>query len=339
MAPWFHGTMDEAAYYDHALSAHRIGDRYKIGTAKDKPSLVAGNSPFNTEGPFTDPGAPKNNGLYAPNKVPKANFSCTDPDDVPGNSDIASCTATVDGNPIANGDPLPDSPGAHTFTVTAIDEGGNTYVHNHIYTVKGFADIYKTDNPLVYCRLGDSGQTMVDSSANAHNGEYKNDTDSAPVGVSADGNRAREFFGAGGYGYINGDRRTPLPVDDGGLGQAARRLRLQQHRLRRQLAARRLVQPELERRRQRHRRRRAADDRRRPRRHQRHLRLRPHARLPRHLRRLRPLLTHGLRHRLQQPALGDVLRQGRRRALRPHQQRSGRRARDASARGAARRRP
>ncbi len=205
MAPWFHGEMDEAAYYAKAVSSHLIFDRWKVGVAKDNPSLVAGNSPFNTEGPFTVPHAPRNGGRYAPTKTPNAEFACSDPDDVPGNSDIASCTATVDGNPINNGDPLPDSLGPHTFVVTAIDEGGNEYIHTHTYTVKTFADLFNTDSPVLYCRLGDpSGGPMADASGNGNNGIYKNDQDSGPVGISGDGDRARNFFGKGGYGYING---------------------------------------------------------------------------------------------------------------------------------------
>ncbi len=205
MAPWFHGTMDEAAYYDSALSHHRIADRYKIGTAFEHPSLVAGNSPFNTEGPSTDPEAPKNKGIYAPTKVPNAGFDCKDPD---GPADIASCTATVDGNPIASGDPLPDSIGTHLFQVTAIDAGGNTYVHNHTYEVLSFADLYRKDGPVAYYRLGESSgsgtQPMNDSSGNHHDGEYKNGTESGPVGIAGDGDHARRFTGADGYGYANG---------------------------------------------------------------------------------------------------------------------------------------
>ena len=204
MAPWFHGDLDEVAYYDRALSQHAFIDRHKIGVAKDQPSLEAGNSALNTEGPFTDPGSPKNGGLYAPTKTPVADFTCTDPDDLPGNSDIASCTATVDGNPIANGAALPNSIGVHVFTVTAIDEGGNQYIHNHTYTVKNFADLFNTDAPIAYCRLGDpAGGPMLDSSGNGRHGIYKNDQDSGPIGISGDGDRARNFFGAGGYGYIN----------------------------------------------------------------------------------------------------------------------------------------
>ena len=204
-APWFHGEIDESALYDYALSAHRIHDRNKIGRATDNPSVEAGNSPFNTEGPFTDPAAPKNGGVYAPNKTPKADFECTDPDDVPGNSDVASCTAEVDGNPIADGDPLPDSPGTHMFIVTAVDEGGNEYVHPHQYFVKDFSSLYGHDNPVAYYRLGDGpGTHMQDSSPNQSHGEYKNDQDQGPVGIAGDGDTARDFRGAGGYGYANG---------------------------------------------------------------------------------------------------------------------------------------
>jgi hypothetical protein len=193
------------AYYDRALSAHAFVDRHKIGVARDNPSLERGNSEFNTEGPSTDPVAPRNNGLYAPGKTPRASFTCSDPDDLPGDSDVATCTATVDGNPIADGAPLPDSIGTHVFVVTAIDKGGNEYVHPHTYMVKTFSQIYGHDLPLAYYRLGDgSGQPMVDASTNGHNGEYKNDQDSGPTGIAGDGDKARDFFGAGGYGFVNG---------------------------------------------------------------------------------------------------------------------------------------
>ncbi len=171
---------------------------------------MAGNSPFNTEGPSTDPVAPKNKGIYAPSKVPKADFDCKDPDDTttPADSDIASCTATVDGNPILSGQPLPNGLGSHVFTVTAIDAGGNTYVHNHTYEVLSFADLYRKDGPVAYYRLGEGTgagtQPMADSSGNHHDGEYKNGTESGPVGIAGDGDHARRFTGADGYGYVNG---------------------------------------------------------------------------------------------------------------------------------------
>ena len=209
-APPFRGSIDEAAYYPTALDTHTLRDHWMIGTAYDHPSLVAGNSPLNTAGPKTDPESPVNNGLYAPGKVPVADFECEDPD---GPADIASCTATVDGNPIADGAPLPGSLGVHTFVVTAVDLGGNNYVHPHTYTVKTFADIYRTDNPIVYYRLGDpTGPLMADSSGNGRDGTYKNWQNSGPVGISGDGDRARSFnsFGKeGGYGYSNGASASP----------------------------------------------------------------------------------------------------------------------------------
>ncbi|HEY1117343.1 MAG TPA: LamG domain-containing protein, partial [Acidimicrobiales bacterium] len=201
MAPPFRGMIDEAAFYATALSTHTLRDHWMVGTAFDHPSIAAGASPLNTAGPSTDPGAPKNNGLYAPAKVPVADFDCTDPD---GPADIATCTATVDGNPIADGAPLPSSLGAHTFTVTATDLGGNVYVHDHTYTVASFADIYRADNPVVYYRLGDAGQVMADASGNARHGEYKNHQQSGPVGISGDGDSARRFWGDSGYGFSNG---------------------------------------------------------------------------------------------------------------------------------------
>ena len=203
-APWFHGDLDEMAYYDHALSAHRIADRYKIGTAVDGPSLVAGNSPQNTEGPFTDPIAPRNGAVYAPGKTPNASFSCSDPDDVPGNSDVASCTATVNGNPIANGAALPSTIGNYSFVVTAVDEGGNTYVHTHTYEVKPFSHIMGHDTPIAYYRLGDGIGAATMDAQYGPDGEYKNKQDSSPTGISGDGDSARSFDGDGGYGFVNG---------------------------------------------------------------------------------------------------------------------------------------
>ncbi len=199
-APWFHGTLDEVAYYDSALDADAFEDRYEIGTATDHPSLGPG--ALDTTRPSTDPDSPVNNGLYAPGKVPAADVTCDDPD---GPGDVASCTATVDGNPVANGGPLPDTLGTHTFTVTAVDLAGLTYVHTHTYRVMGFASIIGWDLPVTYFRLGDgAGSSMVDSSPNHRDGGYKNDQESGPTGIAGDGDTARRFFDAGGYGFVNG---------------------------------------------------------------------------------------------------------------------------------------
>lgn len=197
-APWFHGSLDEAAYFGKALSASAIRKRWVVGTAKDVPSPVGG-PPI--QRPSAHIGTPANGGLYAPTKVPALHFHCEDLD---GPATVASCTATVDGNPAADGSPLPDSPGLHTVVATAVDTDGLTRSHTHTYTVRPFAEIFNADSPIAYYRLGDaSGAPMKDSGPQGRNGIYKNDQESGPVGISGDGDRARRFFGAGGYGYVN----------------------------------------------------------------------------------------------------------------------------------------
>lgn len=199
-APWMHGTLDEVAYYDHALDGDQFADHYEIGTAFDHPSL--GTGLLDTAKPFADIRTPVNGGTYAPTKVPNADFSCTDPD---GPGDVVSCTATVDGNPINSGDPLPNGLGSHSLTVTATDAGGLVYVHTHSYTVEPYPDVVLSDSPLAYYRLGDAANssTMSDETG-AHNGVYMNDQTQGLPGISGDGNSTRQFLGHGGYGYVNG---------------------------------------------------------------------------------------------------------------------------------------
>ncbi len=197
-APWFHGSLDEAAYYGSALSSSAIRKRWVVGTAKDVPS-PAGGPPIQRPEAHID--TPANRGLYAPTKVPDLDFYCSDLD---GPATVASCTATVDGNPALDGSPLPDSPGGHTVIVTAVDIDGLTRSHTHTYTVKTFAEIFNSDSPIAYYRLGDAtGDPMKDSGPGGRDGIYKNDQESGPVGISGDGDHARRFFGAGGYGYVN----------------------------------------------------------------------------------------------------------------------------------------
>jgi hypothetical protein len=197
-APWFHGSLDEAAYYGRALSGSAIRKRWVVGTAKDVPSPVGG-PPIQRPSAHID--TPANGGLYAPTKVPALDFHCEDLD---GPATVASCTTTVDGSPAANGSALPDALGPHTVITTAVDTDGLTRSHTHTYTVKPFAEIFNSDSPIAYYRLGDaSGAPMKDSGPDGRDGIYKNDQDSGPVGISGDGDRARRFFGAGGYGYVN----------------------------------------------------------------------------------------------------------------------------------------
>ena len=44
------------------------------------------------------------------------------------------------------------------------------------------------------------------------NSEYKNGTDQGPVGIAGDGDTARTFTGANGYGYVNGIPAPPYQM-------------------------------------------------------------------------------------------------------------------------------
>jgi hypothetical protein len=63
---------------------------------------------------------------------PRASFACTDN---VGGSGLASCTATADGRPVANGGSVPAGLGRHTFSVTAIDGAGNKSTETTTYTI------------------------------------------------------------------------------------------------------------------------------------------------------------------------------------------------------------
>jgi hypothetical protein len=70
---------------------------------------------------------------YPDTAVPAADYSCTaDP-----SSTLSSCTATVDGAPVASGAPLPDGVGSHSMVVTATDADGLSTPQTVTYTVSG----------------------------------------------------------------------------------------------------------------------------------------------------------------------------------------------------------
>jgi len=216
-APWMHGGLDEVAYYDKALSADDIADRWEIGTASDHPSPTgphssqSGPQNTNTAIPYTNVSFPVNNATYAPGKVPDSQFDCSDLD---GPGDVASCDATIDypapNTPISSGDPLPQSPGTYHFTVVATDIGGNTYSHTHTYVVEPYSWVVGADNPVAYWRLGDGqNATQMYDQTGQHPGEYKNNQNSGPIGIAGDGDVARHFVGDGGYGFVNGIAAPP----------------------------------------------------------------------------------------------------------------------------------
>lgn len=73
--------------------------------------------------------APADGTAYPQASVPSAAFACA-----PGDT---SCTATLDGaaTPIANGDPLSATPGAHTLTVSGVAADGSPVTQTASYTV------------------------------------------------------------------------------------------------------------------------------------------------------------------------------------------------------------
>src|ERR1700729_336512 len=73
--------------------------------------------------------APADGTQYPQASVPSAAFACA-----PGDT---SCTATLDAatTPIATGDALSDTPGAHTLTVTGMAADGATVTQTSSYTV------------------------------------------------------------------------------------------------------------------------------------------------------------------------------------------------------------
>ncbi len=138
-------------------------------------------------------------GRYTVEADPKpelnANYNCTD-----GESGIASCFGTV-----TDGTPFPRStPGWQTFVVTATDNAGNTKTEMVEYRVFHFADFMLDDDPIAYYRLGDGPGATTMAAEAGPDGEYKNGQGSEPYGISGDGDAARLFTGADGYGYANG---------------------------------------------------------------------------------------------------------------------------------------
>ncbi len=66
--------------------------------------------------------APQDGASYNANAVPAAGFSCQhDP-----NSPLQSCAATADGQAVAAGGSMPNSPGPHTLSVVATDADGSS---------------------------------------------------------------------------------------------------------------------------------------------------------------------------------------------------------------------
>ena len=261
------GNIDNVADYHSALSVDELKYHWELGAVENgwyatRPGVTKDVAPPSEEPDpaqsatfgTTSINSPQNNSQYSPDaqafKAPLAAFSCWDPTSggalltsgLQTQLSIASCTAMVDGNPIANGAPLPLSPGTHALTLTSVDLAGNVWVHTHTYYVtpanSGYLNVIKCTNPavaspgcdapLAYYRLNEaaSSTAILDSSGNSYDGEYKNDQTQGGTGVTGDLDKTRAFFGEGGYAAVN-NIAAPLygytleawwkPADDGGM--------------------------------------------------------------------------------------------------------------------------
>ena len=153
-------------------------------------------------GDVTDPEIdirdPYESGRYSVEADPKpelhADYDCSDAD-----SGIASCVGTVADGALFDR----SSPGTKTFTVTATDNAGNTATKTVTYRVFTFRNFMLDDSPIAYYRMGDAAGSQTMHAEVGPDGEYKNGQSSGPFGISGDGDRARLFTGADGYGYAN----------------------------------------------------------------------------------------------------------------------------------------
>ncbi len=115
---------------------------------------------------------PNDGAEFTVGAVPDIAFSCSD-------QNLASCTATVNGTPIADGDPLPGTVGSYTVEVTGVDAGGQQTTETATYTVVD-------DDPgpaLVIEEIAVEGVALVGEEV-AVEGEFTGGT--APYSVSID---------------------------------------------------------------------------------------------------------------------------------------------------------
>ena len=118
------GTLDTSTEGAHTYAVTATSQDGQVGTARIAYTVV-GKSP---EVVIT---APINNAAYLWTGLPAADFTCI----AGAGSTVQSCKATAGGQPISDGQALPNALGTHTVSVTATDADGLSATQTAIYTV------------------------------------------------------------------------------------------------------------------------------------------------------------------------------------------------------------
>ena len=150
-------TIDEAAYYDHALTSTTSTTATRSAPPRTSPRSSAGNQPVQHRGPVHRPGRAEEQRPLRAGQGPRRRLRCTDPDDgsrrqlrhrqLHGDGRRQPDRTTATRCPTRSAStPSPSPP---------IDKGGNTYVHTHTYDGRRSPTSTGRDNPVAYYRLGD----------------------------------------------------------------------------------------------------------------------------------------------------------------------------------------
>ncbi len=126
-----------------AIDTATAGTKTFTVTAQDADGPVTATTTYTVDGtaPAIALTTPAQGAVFAKDEVVNAEYTCADL----GGAGLASCTGTV-----PNGQPIDTTAGAHTFTVTATDNAGNTTTVTHSYNA---SICTRTGTHAVSCEL------------------------------------------------------------------------------------------------------------------------------------------------------------------------------------------